>query len=389
MQLYITTPIPCSVFICDATTFVAGTDETVFRIDDAPHIITFLPAYSGNRSSCVYYPLTIKFNPFENQARKNFINKTLVEPYRIYDWGDGIFEIECAFEENHSNSTLRPVLFGDTILPYINNTKSIEVQSLPSKPVISNSNPSSLLASMEFSDKIGQQPVRKQKMELYSDGGLFLHVMDEQRPSETKRYRICEGKFNWLKGEMRLLDVGRERLLIVHVTTEKNEQLFALNNKFEVIAAIEGASCKIEEGYLTKIQNIDTVMGYERRTRYDFRNEKFQKMPDEIGFFTHELIRPTSDDEIALGLAEAVMFNREKELALLLSNELNFQLTLSDLRDFFGAFSECRIAPDRLGMNTKSVIVGVSNDESSTVRQLRKFFFKIEEAHIVDVTDEE
>lgn len=63
------------------------------------------------------------------------------------------------------------------------------------------------------------------------------------------------------------------------------EKLVALNDKIEVAAALAGEICRIENGYLTAIEPLGTVLGHEKRTRYEFFGGSLRELPAGNGLF--------------------------------------------------------------------------------------------------------
>lgn len=81
------------------------------------------------------------------------------------------------------------------------------------------------------------------------------------------------------------------------------EKLVALNDKIEVAAALAGEICRIENGYLTAIEPLGTVLGHEKRTRYEFFGGSLRELPArKPGFFTNRAHMPNSPQETALAL---------------------------------------------------------------------------------------
>ena len=112
------------------------------------------------------------------------------------------------------------------------------------------------------------------------------------------------------------------------------EKLVALNDKIEVAAALAGEICRIENGYLTAIEPLGTVLGHEKRTRYEFFGGSLRELPPETGFFTNRAHMPNSPQETALALMQAVRLGREDEADALLSRELAETLSFAELCDF-------------------------------------------------------
>lgn len=123
------------------------------------------------------------------------------------------------------------------------------------------------------------------------------------------------------------------------------KNLLLLTDKIEVAAALAGEICRIENGYLTAIEPLGTVLGHEKRTRYEFFGGSLRELPPETGFFTNRAHMPNSPQETALALMQAVRLGREDEADALLSRELAETLSFAELCDFFGSFADERNCP--------------------------------------------
>lgn len=143
------------------------------------------------------------------------------------------------------------------------------------------------------------------------------------------------------------------------------EKLVALNDKIEVAAALAGEICRIENGYLTAIEPLGTVLGHEKRTRYEFFGGSLRELPPETGFFTNRAHMPNSPQETALALMQAVRLGREDEADALLSRELAETLSFAELCDFFGSFADERNCPRRGYANRPHMIIQPPKKSSS------------------------
>ena len=174
------------------------------------------------------------------------------------------------------------------------------------------------------------------------------------------------------------------------------EKLVALNDKIEVAAALAGEICRIENGYLTAIEPLGTVLGHEKRTRYEFFGGSLRELPPETGFFTNRAHMPNSPQETALALMQAVRLGREDEADALLSRELAETLSFAELCDFFGSFADERIAPSGLceptaydNSTAEKIIVGAIKTDAGGLVRAEKFVFTIENGVVTDVEGED
>lgn len=264
------------------------------------------------------------------------------------------------------------------------------------------------LCSLIFPTEGGRQAANmgRRRITLFRDDGLRLSV--EEGGSEYSRY-VCNGT----DGKAHLLDIGRERLLVIHAagcrreSTEAEpppfaagcglcEKLVALNEKLEIVTALSGRSCRIENGYLTAIESLGTVLGHEVRTRHEFFGGELRKLPPETGFFTEPARMPTSPQETALALMQAVRLRREDEADALLSHELAQALSFDELCDFFGSFSDEKIVPpgfveiksENIAPTASTAVGALQKDENGLLRA-DKFVFEIKNGVVTDVEEAE
>lgn len=260
------------------------------------------------------------------------------------------------------------------------------------------------LGSVDFPTGNGRQ----RRVALFRDGGLRISV---EESGQERSWYVCGGT----DGKAHVLDVGRERLLVIHASGCRRcenseaetpvlgfkcgcrcEKLVALNDKIEVAAALAGEICRIENGYLTAIEPLGTVLGHEKRTRYEFFGGSLRELPPETGFFTNRAHMPNSPQETALALMQAVRLGREDEADALLSRELAETLSFAELCDFFGSFADERIAPSGLceptaydNSTAEKIIVGAIKTDAGGLVRAEKFVFTIENGVVTDVEGED
>lgn len=345
MILYISANRPCSVLICSDGVFSAGMDETVFRLRDERHVLTLFPACLPEDDGDGPLPITVELDVFGNKTtyerHGNGHSENSNCKYTLFDWGKGRYELSARFAAGR-RAMGRPC--------------SLQRMAFPRRDGLS------------------------RMAELYCDSGIRLSV--DENGSE-RSYFLTDGD----SGSMSLLDVGRERLLMVRIQAGETEKLIALNGDFEIVAQIEGRSCSVSDGYLTAVSPLGTVLGHEIRTRYELRVGKLNRLPDETGFFTHERVEPSTKRATALAMMEAVMLERKAEAEQLLSAELKEYLEFDMLKEFFGSFSACRIAPF---CTDEDIVCGiVQNAPKGRGAELVRFRFRVENGRISDITDDD
>lgn len=201
------------------------------------------------------------------------------------------------------------------------------------------------LGSVDFPTGSGRQ----RRVALFRDGGLRISV---EESGQERSWYVCGGT----DGKAHVLDVGRERLLVIHASGCRRcenseaetpmlgfkcgcrcEKLVALNDKIEVAAALAGEICRIENGYLTAIEPLGTVLGHEKRTRYEFFGGSLRELPPETGFFTSQAHMPNSPQETALALMQAVRLGRRMRPMLCCRASLPKRSRLRSFAIFSGA----------------------------------------------------
>lgn len=344
MELYVDTNAPALVIAAGdiyggaaapgehtAQTACIGTDGANFKLPNMRYIVSLLPT-SGESGPLL--PITVELEP----------NGRLNSPCpncRTIDWGDEAIELCADF-----------------------------------MPLPRTANTPSQLQRINFPARDG----RRRNATLYRDNGIRLSV---EEGGTERSFILCGGT----EGSMRVLDVGRERLLIVHAKDGDTERLIALESRFEVAASIEGTHCSVDDGYLTAVAPLGTVLGHERRTRYELRAGRLNRLPDEVGFYSNSPIFPSDAVGISLALMEAILLKREDELDLFLSRELSESLELNDLCEFFGDFDETRAAPwqdtNDCSDEARIILGAVKNGKA------KKFVFTVKNERISDITDTE
>ncbi|MFR7609657.1 MAG: hypothetical protein ACLUZ4_02465 [Christensenellaceae bacterium] len=176
------------------------------------------------------------------------------------------------------------------------------------------------LGSVDFPTGNGRQ----RRVALFRDGGLRISV---EESGQERSWYVCGGT----DGKAHVLDVGRERLLVIHASGCRRcenseaetpvlgfkcgcrcEKLVVLNDKIEIAAALAGEICRIENGYLTAIEPLGTVLGHEKRTRYEFFGGSLRELPPKQAFHKPGAYAELPQ-ETALALMQAVRLGREDE----------------------------------------------------------------------------
>lgn len=216
-------------------------------------------------------------------------------------------------------------------------------------------------------------------VELFRDSGIRLTVYEDGR---ERSFLLCAGT----SASMRVLDTGRERLLIVIARDENSsdpgqrETLIAVDSRFNIIARLTAERCAIENGYISAITQLGTVLGHEKRIRHEFRAGGLIAHTAETGFFSHPRTPPVDEPSAALAFMQSLLLDIEKDAMSLLSEELRGELSFVELTGFFGTADECRSAPWR----AEAVEIGLVRGGSVT-----PFLFEFENGLISNIIQPE
>ena len=377
MDIIITSRIPAAVFLCGERFFFGGSDRTVFSLDSPQggFSAAFIPSDPGGEL-------------LPSSARLGLRS--------------GVFSGKMPAPPAPCRS-LRAVRWAEDALELI--PRFARLPSPASAPA--------LLDRLEL-DSFGEDGARAE-VSLFRDCGLRLAV--ERGGIETS-YALPGGT----DGSLSLLDIGSERLILVRAVgcaVEKSadrsilfygsaaqnllspapsERLFALDADFALVAEVEGERCFLADGYLTAVDRLGSVLGHERRRRYELFGRELsgerEGMPapkeTELGFFTAGRRAPKTHGEAALALLECVRLGREAEAFSLLAPELASGLDFAGLRAFFGEFDEARPDPRRRAefedAQSKTIAAGtVRNAEGCG--EAGCYEFTVENGLIADVTE--
>lgn len=355
MELVITTHIPAAATVLSGSLFLCCAGGSAVSLpDDREAIVTVIPADGSGRlmpAGCVIAPDDGRFSISAG-----------CETARIVDWGRGRAELIVNFRA--------------TPFP----------EGMPK-----------LLDTIDFVNGSGEQT----HAALFCDGGLRLAV---STAASERSYAICAGNC----GSLQLLDIGSERLIIVHASgcnesvskskrfygfefsphPRPREMLIALDEDIGIIASVEGDSCFIGDGYLVSVERLGTVFGHERRVRFELSGREKQLYDTGIGYYSAPKKQPASPNETALALLECVLLGRKDEALELLSAELAAEVGFDGLAEFFGGYDEARPVPP-FGTETQSGQNGLVMAGTVTGDKAVPFEFTVEGGVITDVSEAE
>lgn len=331
MKLSITSTTPCAVLVCSESTYTAGTDKTRFLLTGNHHIISLLPIGTWEHIT------GIELNTLSHE--RQLLLGEGEGTCSVLDWGTDLFEI-------------------------VYSKPDTECEAEATK----------LLSSIELPGG--------RRVEAFNDDGLRLN---EYRGAEIRSYLLTPEK-GWSAGEMSLLDVGRERLLIVKTKNKNGEMLNILTLRLECLGKISGGHCGVLNGYFYRIDELHTVMGHQRRIMLLYDDGRVNRVSEEIGFFTNARKKTNSSRDIAIALVQSVKYKLKEEYPMLVANEISESVSFEDLCEFFGRFELCSVMPENL-CTCEEVVVGVY-DKKTEIISPKKFFFTISDGKISDVREE-
>lgn len=119
------------------------------------------------------------------------------------------------------------------------------------------------------------------QLTLYYESGLKLSIEENGRP--LGGYALGEGE----TGTLNVVELGGASYVAVHTQGRHSERLLLLNAGMEEALDVSAAAVRIEGGAVEAIDPLGTLLGHERRVRYQYEiGEGFVAAPAEIGFFT-------------------------------------------------------------------------------------------------------
>ncbi|MBR3298487.1 MAG: hypothetical protein IKI64_04715 [Clostridia bacterium] len=389
MLIKITSDAPSAVSIHGEGFFRAGTDKTLFRFDaeevfgvgtdelSTSALIVLTPV-----TGCGAEPLCRELSFYRSGTglllKANDGDSCGGGGLRLIDWSaDGAERgaergaEECEFERVY-----------ELICEYPRSERAIEPKQLD---------------SLEFELSSSENAGSSASVLLYRDCGLRLSV----RVNGGERgYILGRGT----EGELRLLDAGFARLIVVHASFGEGsaeagrfERLLLFNERFELEGELEGDRCFIEDGRFIVINELGTVFSHQQRLRYEPSGEGLRSVCGvsgphseggegaldeafEIGYFTHPMRLAADEWETALALMECLLLGRGDEAMALLTPALAEGLDFGGLSEFFGDFDEARASPFR--QKSDPPIIGAVKEGRASA-----YGFELEGGLISDISE--
>ncbi|OQB22389.1 MAG: hypothetical protein BWY11_02078 [Firmicutes bacterium ADurb.Bin182] len=298
--------------------------------DSGDYYITAAPLYETQLSR--RYAITRKLSLEEGQAKA-----MVTKDFSVCSWPGGIYELNIS-------PGLLPV-----------------VQAAPFPYT---------LDTLSWQTKQG-----KLLLTLYYEQGLKL--LAENNGAITASYALGDGRH----GEIMLLEQEDAQFAMIHTGMENIERMILLDDTLNTALDISGNCVRFMNGRIELITKLDTSRRHETRSCFDYIDGDFLESEPEIGFFTHDYEPPATFEELSAAFLEAVREGFTKEALGYLTPELAENLSLSDLKEFFGDFSGCR-APV---FSDEGHLMGLIYDGSDGVSIAKLFRFEFEGMRISNI----
>ena len=175
------------------------------------------------------------------------------------------------------------------------------------------------------------------QLTLYYENGIKLSV--EEGGRALCGYALGEGE----SGTLNVVEFGGTAYVAVRTAGRQGERLLLLNAAMEESLDVSAAAVQLEENAIEAIDPLGTLLGHERRIRYQYeKGEGFVSSPAETGFFTRPPRTPRGTLERAIAFAEAVREGFEAEAMSYLADDLATSIGFDALQEFFGTFTAAR-----------------------------------------------
>ena len=296
-------PVPLLIIRADAPALIevnghpageCGADSHIAlpRSDSGDYYVALLPLF--DREDARLYPVTRKIS-FENGS----IRSRPAPDVGICSWPGGVFELTMRAGRLRCDSACR--------IPY--RIDHIEPR----------------LGSRTF------------QLTLYYETGLKLSIEESNRA--LGGYALGEGE----SGSLDVLEFGGVPYVAAHTQGKYGERLLLLSAAMEEALDVSAQTVRIEAGSVEAIDPLGTLLGHERRIRYEYeKGGGFVPSPAETGFFTRAPRAPRGTLERAIAFAEAVREGFEAEAMSYLADDLAASISFDALREFLGTFTAAR-----------------------------------------------
>lgn len=227
-------------------------------------------------------------------------------------------------------------------------------------------------------DQLGYMQGRSRRnLTLFRENGLKLLIEEDGRSSSC--ISIGPGEY----GSLTLYGVAGRQLVAVSTFEGGRQRLLMLDDNMNSLLELYGESILLEEGSVSLIEPLGTLLGHQRRTRYRYQGGGFSADCPETGFFTREYKYPADRQKLVIAFCEAVREGFDVEAASYMTVSLKMDFSIDEIRNFLGNFDCCRPPlSDRSGR-----LIGLIETGSDGVACARLYEFTFEDELIADISE--
>ncbi len=227
-------------------------------------------------------------------------------------------------------------------------------------------------------DQLGfTQGKSRKTLTLYRENGLKL--LSEEEGRQPSCISLGGGEY----GSLALYGVAGRQLIAVTTFFEGRQRLLMLDGEMNALLELSGQSILLEEGFVSLIEPLGTLLGHQRRTRYVYQGGGFSQLSAETGFFTNEYAFPEDSASLAAAFCEAVQSRLDDEAKSYLCPQLRNEFSIDEIRAFLGSFCCCRPPlSDRSGR-----LMGLIQTAEDGAACARLFEFSFEGGLIADIAE--
>ena len=216
----------------------------------------------------------------------------------------------------------------------------------------------------------------RRTLTLYREGGIRLLIEDDSRSSCIS---LGQGDY----GTLALYTAASRQFAAVTTHDKDLSHLLLLDSNNDAVLEISANEIFLEQDCIAAIENMNTAMGHQRRTKYVYSAGEFSADCTETGFFTRSYVFPNSSATLILAFSEAVREGFEEEALSYLSQGLRQSTSFGEIRDFLGNYHTCRPPlSDKSG-----ALLGLISMEGNKLSSARLYEFSFEDGLISDIAE--
>lgn len=200
---------------------------------------------------------------------------------------------------------------------------------------------------------------------LYKNDGINFAIMNQDKVIFSQNI-APDGKASF-----EIIENDNDSYVAIRVKEIKEYlTVIKVNANVKLICSLAGDKITNDSNAIEIIADIPTALEYQKKELRDFKTGSIIKT--EIGYFTKSEKNILSADDAVLALLDALKYNIEDDIDMLLGGELE-GIPRDTLLEYFGEFDTAAIAPSQTG---ESIVVGLLNDER--ICNARLFAFEVE-----------